>query len=307
MDIEPPPILTGPREPDGQVPPPIIAEPGAYSGQATPPPKEARKVKGPLGAVLAALAAGWKFILPALKLLKGGKFLLTGATMLLSIGVYSIRFGWKFALGFVLCIFVHEMGHVLMAKKQGVPVTAPIFIPFFGALILQKKWASTAWGEALIGIGGPIGGGISAFVCWGLYFATGAPIFLALAYFAFFINLFNLTPIFPLDGGWIVGAISPYLWIGGLVIFAGLAITRIVTSPLIWILIIMSLPHVWSALKAGKAYPGALETTPRQKLLMGGSYLALCGILVGGMVFTENQLHTIMPRNIQSNQGAQAQ
>ena len=256
---------------------------------------------------MAALAAGWKFILPALKLLKGGKFLLTGVTMLVSIGVFSIRFGWKFAMGFVLCIFVHEMGHVLMAKKQGVPVTAPIFIPYFGALILQKKWASTAWGEALIGIGGPIGGGLSAFACWAIYLATGNPLFLALAYFAFFMNLFNLTPIFPLDGGWIVGAISPYLWVGGLVIFAGLAITRVVTSPLIWLLIIISLPHVWSALKAGKAYPGALETTKQQKLLRGACYLSLCGVLVAGMVVTETELHTLMPRRTTSRAPVQAQ
>ncbi len=182
-------------------------------------PKWAKKL-GPLGTALLFLLAKAKaaltFIIPILKFLKLGKVLLTSGTMLLSVWVYSLLFGWKFALGFVICIFVHEMGHVLAAMAYGVPVSAPVFIPGFGALILQKRGAKSAWIEAIIGIGGPIGGTISALACWAIYATTNNPLFLGLAYVAFFMNLFNMTPMFPLDGGWIVGAISPYLWAAGL-------------------------------------------------------------------------------------------
>ena len=250
----------------------------------------ANKAKGPLGAIAAFFAAAWKFILPALKFLKGAKFLLTGFTMVASVWLYSIRFGWPFALGFVLCIFVHEMGHVVMAKHEGVPVSAPIFIPFFGALIMKKANAQSAWGEAVIGIGGPLGGTLAAFICWGLYFAIGHPIFLALAFFAFFMNLFNMTPIFPLDGGRIVGSISAYLWLVGIVVFIGLAVTGIIRNPFIWIIIIMSAPYLWNGLRGGKAYPGVIESTKSQKIVMGVAYLGLCGLLAVGMTATKQAL-----------------
>jgi len=100
MSVEPPPLL-----------PPVRNE----WRQAPPPPKPGPKIKGPLGAIGAFLAATWKFILPALKLLKGAKFLLTGFTMAASMWVYSIAFGWWFAVGLVVSIFIHEMGHVAMS------------------------------------------------------------------------------------------------------------------------------------------------------------------------------------------------
>ena len=273
-------------------------------GRETPPPKQEPKKKGPWAAITAALAAGWKFILPAFKLLKGAKFLLTGLSMLASVWVYSIAFGWPFAAGLVICIFVHEMGHVAVAALQGVPVTVPIFIPGMGALILQKQWAKSAWAEALIGIGGPIGGTIAALFCWGMYYATGHPIFLGLAFFAFFMNLFNMTPIFPLDGGWIVGSISPYLWLVGVVAFAGMALSGMIHNPLIWLLIIMSLPRLWNGLKSGKAFPGALESTPKQKIAMGVAYVGLCCVLAVGMSTTNNMLHLRTEEPTQSEEGS---
>lgn len=272
MSIQPPPIREDFRE-------------NRYTNP--PPPKASPKLKGPLGAIGAFLAATWKFILPAFKFLKGAKFLLTGFTMIASMWFYSLAFGWWFAVGFVICIFIHELGHVLMSAQQGIPVSAPVFIPGFGALIVQKKWANSAMGEALIGIGGPMAGAFAALGCWGLYFLTGQGLFLGLAFFGFFINLFNMVPIFPLDGGRIVGAISPYLWLLGLVAMVAMSVTGFIRNPFIWLLIIMSIPHLWDGLRRGTADPiGGRKTTPLQRVLMGMAYVGLSGLLLMGMAVT---------------------
>src|SRR5438445_3188982 len=167
---------------------------------------------GPIGVALAYLLKylplAAKFGLAALK---------TGGTMLVSMWFYASFYGWWFALGFVLCILAHELGHVYVAWRMGVPVTAPIFIPGFGALILQKRQARSAWDEALIGIGGPVAGTLAGLFCLLIYHRTGSRLMLALADTGLFINLFNLAPIFPLAGGWITGPISPRLWLIGIV------------------------------------------------------------------------------------------
>ncbi|MEA2552591.1 MAG: hypothetical protein QOJ65_767 [Fimbriimonadaceae bacterium] len=281
---EAPPILDPPQ------PPPIGPDP--HNHEEKPTPSWAKKL-GPLGTFLLVVAAKAKtvfaFLLPALKFLKLGKVLLTSSTMLLSIVVYSALFGWKFAVGFVVCIFVHEMGHVLAAKYYGIPVSAPVFIPLFGALILQKRSAKSAWIEAVIGIGGPLAGTVSALACWAIFQTTGNVLFLGLAYTAFFLNLFNMTPIFPLDGGWIVGAISPYLWAVGLVLMLAMLFTGHMTNPMIIVLILMSLPRVWAALKRGTADPeGGEQTTPTQKWTMGFAYVGLCAFLLWGMAITHD-------------------
>lgn len=270
-----------------------------------PPPQEPSKPKwqqklGPIGTGLAFLLAKAKavlsFLIPALKFLKLGKVLLTSGSMLLSIAVYSTLFGWKFAVGFVICIFVHEMGHVLAAKAYGLPVSAPVFIPMFGALITMKQAAKSAWISAVIGIGGPIGGTIAALACWAIYSATGSHLYLGLAYTAFFLNLFNMTPMYPLDGGRIVGAISPYLWAVGLVAIVYFFLTGSIHNPLILILLIMSVPRIWTAFKRGTADPeGGEVTTVAQKWGMGAAYLALGGFLLWGMNVTHaisvNEVH----------------
>jgi Zn-dependent protease len=266
-----------------------MTEPFGQNTYTNPPapPNSGKKLKGPLGAIGAFLAATWKFILPAFKFLKGAKFLMTGLTMVASMWFYSLAFGWWFAVGFVICIFIHELGHVAMSIEQGIPVSAPFFIPGFGALIVQKKWAKSAMGEALIGIGGPMAGALAALGCWALYFVTGQGIFLGLSFFGFFINLFNMIPIFPLDGGRIVGAISPYLWLIGLVTLVGLSVTGFIRNPFIWLIIIMSIPHLWDGLKRGTADPrGGVVTTKPQRILMGIAYIGLSGLLLIGMAST---------------------
>src|SRR5476649_240067 len=167
-----------------------------------------KKALGPIGVigiVILKFLAKIKFILPIL--------LKTGGSMLFTIGVYAMVWGWKFAVGFVLLIMLHECGHLIVAKKFGLKVSAPMFIPFVGAFILLKEAPRNAWMEACVGIGGPVLGTLGAGGSQVLYLLTGNPIFRALAYSGFLLNLFNLMPIGPLDGGRIATAVSPWLWV----------------------------------------------------------------------------------------------
>jgi Zn-dependent protease len=249
------------------------------------PPKtnKFKKRAGPIATAAAAILAKLKtiglFLVTVLKYFKFGKILLTSGSMLISIALYSFAFGWKFALGFVLCIFVHEMGHVYVAYRQGLPISAPVFIPFMGAVIFNKRGSDSAWAQAIMGIGGPVAGTMAGLVCWGIFSYTGNMFFLALAYVTFFMNLFNMTPMVPLDGGWITLAVSPYLWMVGLAALLVMFFTGHLTNPLIFVLVILSLPRLWTSLKTGNAVYGLQQATPNQRWIMGVCYVALGGFL----------------------------
>src|SRR6185369_11658058 len=160
-----------------------------------------------VGVAIKKIFAKLKFVL--LPLLKFFPILLkSGGTMLLMVWVYTQMWGWQFALGFVLLLLVHETGHLLVAKKFGLKVGAPVFIPFMGAFIALKEAPRNAWMEACVGIGGPMVGSFGALICNVLGEMFDAPIFIALAWFGYFLNLFNLTPVGMLDGGRIVTALS---------------------------------------------------------------------------------------------------
>ena len=132
---------------------------------------------------------------------KLGKVLLTSSTMLLSVFTYSFIFGWRYAAGFVALIFIHEMGHFIAARQRGLDVGAPTFIPFVGAWIEMKSLPHDAETEAYVGLGGPVAGTLGAFACYALAYTQHSPLLLALAYAGFMLNLFNMLPISPLDGG----------------------------------------------------------------------------------------------------------
>ncbi len=236
--------------------------------------------------LLAFIAATWKFIYPVFKLAKGGKLLLTGGSMLVSVWFYALIFGWKFAVGFVLCIFVHEMGHVFMAWRLGIPVSAPIFLPGMGAVILSKRSGGSAWRQALIGIGGPLFGFLAAIACYGIYMATQNPLFLGLSLTGFLINLFNMIPMYPLDGGWITGAVSPYIWVVGMVALLAMAISGLLRNPFIYVLIFLSLPRLVESFKRGTMDEPGTRTTVSQKATMGLAYVTLCGLLAVGVAVT---------------------
>ncbi|MCW5966478.1 MAG: site-2 protease family protein, partial [Bryobacterales bacterium] len=160
-----------------------------------------------LAAAGAGLFFAWKFKFALLGVLSKGKLLLLGltkfstvASMFAFLGVYWNLYGFAFALGIVLLIYVHEMGHVWAAKRLGIPVTAPMFIPGFGAFIGLRTRLANAIEEAYLGLAGPIWGVAGSLVCLGLWALLSHPLLLVVASFSAMINLFNLVPVWQLDG-----------------------------------------------------------------------------------------------------------
>ena len=179
-----------------------VDEAAGKPAPAAPPAWTARA--GVLGA---ALLVVWKFKFALVFVLTKGKFLLLGLTkgstffsMLLSLSVYWRVFGWKWALGVVASIYVHEMGHVAMLRRFGIPATAPMFIPGFGAVIRARFYPKDVVADARVGLAGPIWGLGAALACLGVYLATDLPAWGALAHVGAWINLFNLLPVWQLDG-----------------------------------------------------------------------------------------------------------
>ena len=251
--------------------------------------RRAKRALGPL-AILAALFAKMKgLLIPVLKFFP--LILKTGGTMIVSIWAYAMLWGWRFAVGFVLLIFVHECGHLLVAKRLGLKVGAPMFIPFVGALIALKEMPRNAWMEAQVGIGGPLLGTVGAAVCYAIYLVTGNGLFGALAYTGFFINLFNMAPIGFLDGGRIVTALSPWLWLIGTVIIGGMMFVHF--NFLLLIIFVVSLPRLFSLFRKKSAEQARyFEVTPQQRWLMGAMYFGLIALLVAGMFASHVQMGT---------------
>ena len=233
-----------------------------------------------------------KILLLLLSGLKFGKLLTTGGTMLISIVAYSFIFGWPYAVGFVLLIFVHEMGHYVAARQRGLNVGAPTFIPFVGAWIQLKDLPHDAETEAYVGMGGPLVGSIGALACFYLGRALESDLLLALSYSGFFLNLFNLIPISPFDGGRITAVISPRLWLAGVPILIGLFFVW--PSPLLILMAFLAAPAVMQAIR-GETTPEqqAYYTVPAEtRLSYGALYLALASFLA----IMCYKLHEELPR-----------
>jgi Zn-dependent protease len=251
-----------------------------------------KKALGPLaviGVMVAKFFAKLKFfLLPALKFLP--ILLKSGGTMLLMIWVYTMMWGWRFAVGFVVLLLVHECGHLIVAKKFGLKVGAPIFIPFMGAFIALKEAPRNAWMEACVGIGGPMLGSFGALVCNSLGELFDAPVFIALAWFGYFLNLFNLTPVGMLDGGRIVTALSRWLWLPGfaLLLWFGWYYPNFI----VWLIVIMSLPRIYSLFRHRTEEERAYyEVTPAQRWTMSILYFGLIAVLIFGMQLAARDLH----------------
>ena len=207
-----------------------------------------------------------------------GKFLLTGGTMLISVFAYALVYGWLYAVGFVALIFIHEMGHYIAAKQRGLNVGLPTFIPFVGAWIQLKDQPMNAETEAFVGIAGPILGSAAAFACYLLGMGTGNRLLLALSYAGFALNLFNLIPLTPLDGGRIVSVISPRIWFVGVPLLVGLFFW--IPSPLLILIAILAAPQVWAAFKSrGLLASEYYRAEPSIRLQYTLQYLALAGLL----------------------------
>ncbi len=224
--------------------------------------------------------------------LKLGKLLPAVLTMLISIGAYALLFGWGYAAGFVLLLLIHEMGHYVAARHRGLAVGAPTFIPFVGAWVELKDLPHDAETEAYVGVAGPLIGTVGALGCFYLARSTGSALLLALAYSGFMLNLFNLIPLAPFDGGRITAAISPRLWLIGAPLLVALFFYS--PSPLLILMAILALPNVlkaWRGLRTpeeARYYAVSAETRV--------SYAALYLGLAAFLAIMSEQLHTELPR-----------
>jgi len=250
------------------------------------PAREHRPIRDLLRRIWAPIAAAGVFVLKYGAILFKLKFFTVIGSMLASAAVYIWIGGIWFGVGLVLLIFVHEMGHVLEAKRQGLPVSAPLFIPFMGAFIQMKKMPQDAWHEALNGIAGPILGSIGAAICWGIGEAYDSRPLIALSFLGFFINLFNLVPFLPLDGGRIAVAIHPALVGVGLVAMLGLVIVQ--PNPLLIIILIFGAMEAWRRwqmrhLPEARAY---YKVKPWQRVTIAAMYFGLAALLVLAMDVT---------------------
>jgi Zn-dependent protease len=254
-----------------------------------------RKLLGPLIAVgLILLKFGTK-LKAALLLLPKLKFLTTSASMLVSIAAYALIWGWKFAVGFVLLLLVHELGHVIQLRREGVEASAPMFIPFLGAVIAAKSMGDDAAAEARVGLAGPILGTVASLVPLGIWLATGEPFWQALAYVGFFLNLLNLLPVLPLDGGRAMAALSPWVWIAG---YAALvALLFFFPNPILLLVLIFGGIETWRRFRNRNTPEGqAYHRVPtRTRALVAAVYIGLAVALTIGVseTFLERSLSDV--------------
>jgi Zn-dependent protease len=241
-----------------------------------------RRRLAPILAAIAAFVAKFKsliLLLPKLKLLT------TAGTMVVSIAAYAWLWGFPFAAGFVALLCVHEMGHVIQLRREGIKASAPMFIPFLGAVIGARSLGENALAEARVGLAGPILGSIGSAVCILIWYATGNDIWRALGFTGFFLNLFNLLPVVPLDGGRAMAAMAPWMWFVG---FAALVpLVFIFPNPIILLIVLIGGLETykrWKLRRTGSARQRSYYRVSRlDRALVAAVYLSLVALLIVGM------------------------
>ena len=255
----------------------------------SPEPASERHHQGPIrrrlsaiGAAIVAVLAKFKAILVLLPKLK---LLASTGTILVSLAAYAVLWGWPFAAGFIALLFVHEMGHAIALRREGIKASAPMFIPFLGAVIAARSLGDNAVAEARVGLAGPILGSIGAAACILVWHATGNDLWRALAFTGFFLNLFNLLPVVPLDGGRAMAAMAPWMWFVGFAAMIPLAI--IFPNPIILLILVFAgfeTYRRWQQRRSGGyAQEAYYRVRPLDRALVAAVYLSLVALLVVGM------------------------
>ena len=222
-----------------------------------------------------------RLALLVLAALKFGKFSGTLITMLVSIGVYAVVFGWRYAVGIVAMLFLHEMGHYIAARQRGLKASLPMFIPFAFAWVKLEDMPHDAETEAYVALAGPMLGTVAAIGAYFLARDGGPGWLLAVSYTGFFINLINMIPLPPLDGGRITTVLSPRIWLLGVPIIGVLLWYHF--SVILLLIAIMAVPHLMAALRfdpedpANKRYHAVV--TPRVRWEYGLLYVGLIAFL----------------------------
>src|SRR6202171_5149438 len=286
-----------PSEPGEYIPPPAyqgasdIPPDSPYHGQPAPQ----QNSRGLMGGLIAAVFAVWavlKYGLLFLLKIPAGATLIS---LVVSFGGYALFYGPWFAVALVTMIFVHEMGHVVEIRRQGMQASAPIFIPFLGAAIFQRSHPTDALKQAQIGIAGPIAGTIGATAAFALYGSTHQPVLLLAALIGFYINLFNLMPVWQLDGAWILAPVSKWFQAAGyLIIGVGGLFFHFLLSPLIIIIAVLGIPSLIQRFReANNPYYTSVPSGARSA--MGFAWLVLV-IYLGVASLQVSSLLTSLPR-----------
>lgn len=258
--------------------------------EAVRPSGIGKKVAG-IGSGLIALGVWllkFKFLLYFLK------FGVAGFSALISIFFYSLIFGWPFAIGLVAMLFLHEMGHALVMKLKGIPIGGLVFVPMLGAAVTMRRMPQSAKDEAEIGIAGPLAGAIVASLC--LWFAYQDPvsIWAPLAYFGFFINLFNLIPVVPFDGGRVLAAVDRRAWIVGFVVLLGYQIWQWMQgsfNSFLLIFVIIAATQLWTRARTTAPNMQSYYDVPlTTRISLTVAYFGLAAILVLGMTMSQGLL-----------------
>lgn len=261
---------------------PTVAPEGVPSGDR--PRREG--LLGKLAAPFVALLAFLSKIKVVLLALAKVKFLASAGSMLVSIVAYGSIWGWKFGVGFVVLLLVHEYGHVIQLRREGIKdASAPIFIPFMGALIWSKSLGDDAAAEARVGLAGPILGSIGAAACVVVYALTGDDFWRALAFTGFFLNLFNLLPVGFLDGARAAAALSPWVWLLG--VFGMVVLVLTFPNPIIILIAVLAIWETYRRFKQFRSGDPAVKTyysiARRDRILIAATYLVLIVALVIAM------------------------
>jgi Zn-dependent protease len=247
------------------------------------------RVRKRIGSAIAAIVALFAKFFAAIKglflLLPNLKLVTTAGTAMVSVVLYSLFWGWTFAFGFVALMFVHEMGHVIQLRREGIRASAPMFIPGFGAMVMMKSMPDDALAEARVGLAGPVLGTLGAAVCLAIGEATNSDMLRALAYVGFLLNLINLVPLVPFDGGRAMAAMAPWLWFVGLGVMVTLLL--VTGNPFLLIFVLLGGIETWRRwkLRGTRSIEQAAyyRVSPRNRMLVGAVYIGLIVALAFGM------------------------
>ncbi|GCE12041.1 site-2 protease family protein [Tengunoibacter tsumagoiensis] len=252
--------------------------------------KKRKRLAG-LGGLGAAIL-GWLAKFNGLVLF--AKFGMLGLSALISMAAYALISGWAFGIGLVVLLFIHEMGHAIVMKLKKIPIGGMIFIPLMGAMVTMKQMPQNAKDEAEVGIAGPIAGALASGVC--LWIAQMHPSmpggWAALAYFGFLMNLFNLVPIIPYDGGRVLAAIDRRVWIVGFLLLLGYQIWSWYHGNFsFWLLmfVVIAATQLWSRGLAPEEpeaqvdYHAYYDVPMRSRVILTVLYFSLASVLYLGM------------------------
>jgi Zn-dependent protease len=263
-----------PFAPGGRVDPALMrqSEPGQSRG----------------GAATTAVGLGATIIAIVTKLGLAIKFALPLLSALASFWVYAALYGWQFGLGIVALLFVHEMGHVVLLRAKGLPMSAPVFIPLLGAFVAMKRMPVNVRDQAEIAIAGPLAGALGGFACYALYLQSGLHVWLALAFLSYLLNLLNLIPLGPLDGGRIAGAVPRWMWPVGLALM--LVAIYYTHSILLILMAWLGFMRMISAFRKSPARAAYYQVPDGDRLAIALLYFGLVVVLAMATYFTQSML-----------------